>query len=68
MHNNVLSLLKEKHGEKLDLKNDVYYLFLKDAVVCVYVEEEANSIKIEIDTLPETTFVYYSNVTLKSLI
>ncbi|GEM00866.1 hypothetical protein SAMN05421839_10226 [Halolactibacillus halophilus] len=68
MHYNILALLKEKHGEKLDLKNDVYYLFLEDAVVCVYFDEDEKSIKVEIEILPETTFVYYSTKNLDSLI
>jgi hypothetical protein len=61
-------LLKEKHGRKLDLKNDVYYLFLKGGVFSLYYDEDEKTVKVNVEFLPEdNTFVYFDDTDLESL-
>lgn len=38
----ILKALEEKHGKKLDPKNESYYLFVKDGVVRYTVEDDEN--------------------------
>lgn len=60
-------LLKEKHGD-LDLKNDVYYLFLKGGMFSLYYDEDEKSIKVNVEFLPyDNTFVYFSDEELDKL-
>lgn len=55
-------LLKEKHGKDLDLKNDVYYLFLKGGLFSLYFDEDKKTIEVKVEFLPEdNTFVYFSD-------
>jgi hypothetical protein len=70
MHNKIIKLIKEKHGDKLNLKDDVYYLILKDAVISLYYDEDTKTIKIDVEATPEEkTFVYFENrVSLEDII
>lgn len=62
-------IIKEKHGKDLDLKNDVYYLFLKNGLFSLYFDEDENSLKVNVEFLPEeNTFVYFSDEDLEELI
>lgn len=59
-------LLKEKHGKDLNLKDDVYYLFLKGGLFSLYFDVDDKSIKVNIEFLPdENTFVYFSDEELE---
>lgn len=66
VHNDVIKILKEQHGGELSLNNgEVYFLFTKDAMVSVYLDEESRTLKVEIDGLPEDNYkVYHSDVSL----
>jgi hypothetical protein len=62
-------LLKEKHGKELDIKNDVYYLFLKGGLFSVWYNEDERQIKVNVEFLPEeNTFVYFSDKDLEDLL
>jgi hypothetical protein len=61
-------LLKEKHG-KLSIKDDVYYLFLKDGLFSVWYDEDEKQIKVNVEFLPEeNTFVYFSEKSIEDLL
>lgn len=65
----LIKLLKEKHGKDLDLKNDVYYLFVKGALFSIYLDEEEKEIKVNVEFLPEDkTFVYFSDEDINDLL
>jgi hypothetical protein len=62
-------ILKEKHGDNLNLRNDVYYLFLKGGLFSLYYDEDEDTIKANIEFLPEDrTFVYFSDEDLVELV
>lgn len=66
--NTLIKILKEKHGKDLDLENDVYYLFLKGGLFSLYFDEDEQSIKVDVEFLPEeNTFVYFSDEELEKL-
>lgn len=61
MVNKLTEILKEKHGDKLNLKEDVYYLFLKGGLFTLYFDEDEKTVKVGVEFLPEeSTFVYHS--------
>ena len=66
----LVKILKEKHGEDLNFKEGhVYYLFFKDGLFSVYLDEETKTLKVEIEALPEgATFIYHSDESLMKYI
>lgn len=70
MVDKLIKLLKEKHGKELGLKNgEVHYLFLKDGLFSVYLEEDTKTLKVDVEFLPEgKTFIYHSDESLEDLI
>lgn len=65
----LIKLLKEKHGKDLDLSKDVYYLFLKGGVFSLYYDEEGKSLKVDVELLPEdSTFVYFSDKEIEKIL
>jgi hypothetical protein len=69
MVDKLIKILKEKHGEDLDLKNNNYFLFLKDGLFTVYLDEDTKTLKVEVEFLPEEkTFVYRSDESLEDLV
>jgi hypothetical protein len=61
-------LLEEKHG-KINIKDDVYYLFLKDGLFSVWYGEDEKQLKVNVDFLPEeNTFVYFSEKSIEDLL
>lgn len=70
MVDKLIELLKEKHGRELDLKNgEVHYLFLKNGVFSIYLEEDTKTVKVDVEFLPEEkTFIYHSDESLHDLI
>jgi hypothetical protein len=65
----IIEKLKFFHGDKLNIRDDVYYLFLKDAIVSVYYDDDEKRIKVDIEMLPEeNTFVYFSKNSINDLI
>ncbi|MGM0846933.1 MAG: hypothetical protein ACQEUT_18395 [Bacillota bacterium] len=69
MIDKLTELLKEKHGDSLDLKNDVYYLFLKGGLFSLYYDEDEKTIKVDVEFLPEeNTFVYFDDQELEKLL
>jgi hypothetical protein len=65
----LMELLKFFHGNNLNLKDDVYYLFMKDAVVSVYYDEDERKIKVDIEMVNgEKTFVYFSEKSVADII
>lgn len=66
--NELIRLLKEKHGKDLDLQNEVYYLFLKGGLFTIYLDEDTKTLKVEVEFLPEDgTHVYFSEESLENL-
>lgn len=64
MLNEILKIIKDKHDGELNLADDVYYLFLNDAVVMIYLDEEEKTIKVDVEIIPEDdTYVYFSHET-----
>ncbi|MBG9548332.1 hypothetical protein [Cytobacillus firmus] len=69
MVDKLVKLLKEKHGKGLNLKDDVYYLFLKGGLFTLYYDEDENTIKVDVEFLPEeNTFVYFDEQELSNLL
>jgi hypothetical protein len=65
----LMELLKEKHGKELDIKNDVYYLFLKGGLFSIWCDEDEKTIKVNVEFLPEDkTFIYFSDKDLEDLL
>jgi hypothetical protein len=65
----LMELLKFFHGNNLNLRDDVYYLFMKDAVVSVYYDEDERKIKVDIEMVNgEKTFVYFSEKSVADII
>lgn len=66
----IVEILKEKHGKELSFKNgEVYYLFFKDGLFSVYLDEDTNTVKIDVEFLPEdNTFIYSSDEYIEPLI
>jgi hypothetical protein len=62
-------LLRKKHGKELDLRKDVYYLFLADGLFSVYLDEDENKLKVNVEFLPENdTYIYKSTKRLEDLL
>jgi hypothetical protein len=62
-------LLKKKHGKDLDIKNDVYYLFLKGGLFSLWYDEDERQIKVNVEFLPtDSTFIYFSDDDIEELI
>ncbi|MCD7034320.1 hypothetical protein LRR81_08740 [Metabacillus sp. GX 13764] len=69
MTDKLVRLLQEKHGKDLNLKENVYYLFLKGGLFALYYDEDEKTVKVDIDFLPEAnTFVYFDEQELEALI
>jgi|GraSoiStandDraft_43_1057313.scaffolds.fasta_scaffold824367_2 hypothetical protein len=65
----LIKVLEEKHGKELDIKNDVYYLFLNGGLFSLYYDEDEKSIKVNVEFLPEdNTFVYFSDEDIEKLV
>jgi hypothetical protein len=65
----VIEILEQKHGKKLNIKEDIYYLFFKDAVFSLYYDENEKTLQCEIEMVTEEkTFVYYSDKSIENLI
>lgn len=65
----LIAIVQKNHIVDLDLKEDVYYIRLKDAMVCLYYNEDERSIKVDVEMIPkENTFVYFeTKVNLEDL-
>lgn len=60
MLDKLIKVLKEKNGGELDLQNEVYYLFFKDALFTFYLDEDTKTLKVNIEFLPEDdTKIYF---------
>lgn len=69
MVDKLMELLKEKHGKELDIKSDVYYLFLKGGLFSIWYDEDERQLKVNVEFLPENnTFVYFSEEDIEDLI
>ncbi|GIP63324.1 hypothetical protein J32TS6_18790 [Virgibacillus pantothenticus] len=69
MLDKLIELLKEKHGKKLDLNNDVYYLFLNGGLFTIYLDDEEKELKVQVEFLPvNNTFVYFSEESITTLL
>lgn len=66
----LIELLREKHGGDLTFNDgESYFLFLKDALFDVYMDEETKSLKVTIEGLNEgKTFVYHVDKSIEELI
>jgi len=70
MHKNLIELIREAHGGNLNLSDDVYYLKLKDAIVCLYLDSDEKTLKLNVETFDEdSTYIYYKeDVSVSDLI
>lgn len=67
MINALIQLLEEKHG-KLDVENDVYFLFLKGGLFSIWFDEDEKEVKISVEMLPnDHTFVYSSDMDITEI-
>lgn len=64
----IMEMLRAKHGDDLTLRNgEKYFLFLKDGLYTVYLDEQ--TLKIDVELLNEgKIFVYHSEKSLDELI
>jgi len=68
--NELIRLLKEKHGKDLDLENEVYYLFLQGGLFSLYMDDDddGKTLKVGVEFLPvDGTHVYFSDESLENL-
>ncbi|MFY0744825.1 hypothetical protein AB1K09_20360 [Solibacillus silvestris] len=67
--NKLLELLKEKHGGELKFDNyQSYYLFLKDGLLTVYMDQDTKTLKIEVEMLQENeVYIYHSDEKMENL-
>lgn len=60
-----MEIIKKKLKEmdrEIDLKNDVYYLFVKDGCVSIWYDEDEKTIKISVELLPENnSYILFKN-------
>lgn len=69
MIDGLIQLLEEKHGKKLDLENEIYYLFLDGGLFTIYYDEDEKSMQACVEMLPnDKTFVYFSNTDINKLV
>jgi hypothetical protein len=65
----LIKLLEEKHGKKIELTTDVYYLFLKGGVFSLWRDDDKKQIQVGIEFLPEeNTFVYFADEDIEDLL
>lgn len=55
----LMAELKNKHNGELDLKNEHYYLFFKDGVFNVYLDEDEKELKVDV-TFSDGIKIYFS--------
>lgn len=53
--------LKKQHGQELDLNNDHYFLFYKDAVFQIYIDQDEMELKVDVTFIGESRKVYFSD-------
>lgn len=54
----VIKILKEYHKGELNFNEDLYYIFLKDVAIMIYVEDE--ELKVKFQTFNEGKMFYYN--------
>lgn len=65
----LMELLEEKHGKKIALSTDVYYLYLKGGLFSIWYDEDEKQIKVNVEFLPEeNTFVYFADEDIEDLL
>lgn len=62
----LITELKEKHGEELDLGKHHYFLFLEGGVFDVYLDQDEKEIKVNIQ-LSDGVKVYHSTKNLEEM-
>lgn len=65
----LIKLLKEKHGQELNLQEEIYYLFLKDGLFTLWLDQDTKTLKVEVEFQDEDArFVYMSDEKLEDLL
>ena len=66
----IIELLKQKHGGELNFDNyQSYYLFTKDGLVTIFLDQDTKTLKVEVEFLEENEiYIYHSDERLKDLI
>lgn len=66
LHNNLIKLLTELHGEKIDITNgEVFVVYMDGAVFTLYLDEEEKTVKFDIEMMPEKEKVFVYNTDIK---
>lgn len=67
--NKALAIIKEKNdGEDLDINKNEYHLFMKDAHVLIYLDDETKTIKVEVEMFDEgRAKIYFSDLELEEI-
>lgn len=71
MHNKIFEiLLKQMDGKSLELDKKEYFLFIEDAMIRVYLDEEEKKLKVEVEMFdPENAhFFYRKDITTNDLL
>lgn len=65
----VLGIIKQKNnGEDLNIKDNEYHVFLKDAHVLVYLDTETKTLKVEVEMFDEgSAKVFFEDTKLEDL-
>lgn len=65
----ILEIIKQKNnGEDLNVKDNEYHVFLKDAHVLVYLDTETKTLKVEVEMFDEgSAKVFFEDVKLEEL-
>jgi hypothetical protein len=59
MLSTLIEKLQELHGEPLKIKEQVYFLFLKDGMASLYYDEVGKTIKLDVEFLNKDQAVVY---------
>lgn len=70
MMDKIMQALRDKHGEDLTFKDgEAYFIFFKDGLYSIYLEEDTSTLKVEVEFLTEgKTYVYSSDDSLENLL
>ena len=64
----VMTLIKEYHGDKLNLADDYYQMVFPDGTIDLYFDEEEKTIKIEVNFIENMVVYKTDKTTIEELI
>lgn len=63
-----LGIIDQKNNEEIDIRKNEYHLFMKDAHVLIYFDEEEKEIKVNVEKYDEDRAkVFFSDVKLDEI-